>query len=126
MHPMAIIGFALGVGAIVFAVSFWGGEDAFGLRLGRGTEEGEQASAASVLGFGSPAAVEASPADESSDLGDSFAYVPVVTDTLTWRTRVSGLLGLVLAVGLAAGVLAFGVYQAAHLVNQTIAKFLGE
>jgi hypothetical protein len=107
---MAIIGIALGVGAILFAFSFWGGGDAFGLRLGRGAT--------------APPAPEQSPADESSDLGDSFTFVPVTPDSLTWRRRVTGLLGLVLVVGVAAAVLAFGVYQAAHLINETIGKFL--
>jgi hypothetical protein len=126
MHPMAIIGFALGVGAIVFAISFWGEEGAFGLRSDPGTDGGEKTSVASGLGFAAPAASETSSADDSGDLEDSFTYVPVVADILTWRTRASGLLGLVLVVGLAAAVLAIGVYQVAHVLNETIGKFLGK
>ncbi len=112
---MAVIGFALGVGAIVFAISLFGGDETLALH------PGHEPPGKGLLGFG---------ADEEDDgVGpgaDDFVYVPVTPESLTWRTRLSGVVGLVLLIGLGACAVAFGVYQAGHLINRTIAKFLGQ
>jgi hypothetical protein len=114
---MAVIGFALGVGAIVFAVSLFGGDETLALRPG-GEPPGPPSGG--LLGFGPD---EASGEERGTD---DFVYVPVTPESLTWRTRLTGAVGLVLLVGLGACAVAFGVYQAGHLINQTIAKFLGQ
>jgi hypothetical protein len=125
MHPMAVIGFALGIGAIVFAISFWGEEDAFGLRLNHRNARGAETSAETPsLGFGQPGGPLPSPAGEGTDGGDAFTYVPVIQDAPTWRTRLSGVLGLVLFVVLGGTLLALSAYQVGHLINETIAKYL--
>ncbi len=57
--------------------------------------------------------------------GDSFAYVRVAVGGHTpLRTRLLGLLGLILLVAFSAALLAIGLWQAGHVINQTIAKFL--
>ncbi|MEW6058828.1 MAG: hypothetical protein AB1551_01570 [Actinomycetota bacterium] len=125
MHPMAVIGFSLGIGAIVFAVSYWGGEETLAFLPRHGAAGGEKTgSTTPFLGFGTPRARQPSPTDEGADRGDSFTYVPVIADVLTWRTRVTAVVGLILVVGLAALLLALGFYQAGHLLNETLAKFL--
>jgi hypothetical protein len=115
---MAVIGFALGVGAIVFAISLFGGDETLALHPGR---EPPGPSGGGLPGFGSDEREEGE--DRS---GDDFVYVPVTPESITWRTRLTGVVGLVLLVGLGAFAVAFGVYQAGHLINRTIAKFLGQ
>lgn len=57
--------------------------------------------------------------------GDTFAYVRVAAGGHTpLRTRLLGLLGLILLVAFSAALLAIGLWQAGHIINQTIAKFL--
>lgn len=57
----------------------------------------------------------------------TVTYVPLaVAGRIPLRTRLAGLLGIVVLVASAATALAFGLYQAGHVVNQTIAKFLGK
>jgi hypothetical protein len=58
--------------------------------------------------------------------GDSFAYVPVITTPATLRTRLMGLGGLILLVVMSAAFLALSIYQAGHVINQTLARFLGK
>src|SRR6266542_4268762 len=87
MNPVAIIGIALGVGLIAYALSLRG---------------------------------------EDVVTGDSFTYVPVITTPATLRTRLMGLGGLILLVVMSAAFLALAIYQAGHVINQTLARFLGK
>ncbi len=66
------------------------------------------------------------PADEpETAAADSFAYVPLaVADRVPIRTRLLGFLGIVLLIAVSAAALAAALWEAGHLVNQTIAKFL--
>ena len=48
------------------------------------------------------------------------AYVPLGSDRRSWQTRVVGVLGLAIAVTLAAAVLAFSVYQGGAIVARLI------
>jgi hypothetical protein len=58
---------------------------------------------------------------------EHVTYVPLaVAGRLTLRTRLAGVFGIVVLVACAATALALGLYQAGHIVNQTIAKFFGK
>jgi hypothetical protein len=130
MDPMAIIGIAVGVGAIVYALSLrTGAEEALpvhpvddvpgpvsepaGRRLGR-----QARGRADALGFSSSDVSE-------PDVG-SPVYVPVLPSPGPgWRERLAGLIGLVAIVVVAAAILAIGVYQVGHMANEMIERFLG-
>lgn len=127
---MAIIGIAVGVGAIVYALSLrTGTEEALPVhsvdeapgpvseperrRPGRRARGG-----ADALGFSSSGVSE-------SDVG-SQVYVPVLPSPGPgWRERLAGLVGLVAIVVVAAAILAAGVYQVGHMANEMIERFLG-
>jgi hypothetical protein len=50
----------------------------------------------------------------------------VVTTPPTLRTRLMGLGGLILVVVMSAALLALAIYQVGHVINQTLARFLGK
>jgi hypothetical protein len=54
---------------------------------------------------------------------DGGAYVPLGTDRRSWQTRVVGLLGLTIAVTLAAALLAFSLYQGGAMVARLISDY---
>jgi len=121
MNPLAIIGIALGVGLIAYALSLRDDQDDVLLaehvrpdrptagRQGREDESG-------AVGFGP---------GEGVAPGDSFAYVPVINTPPTLRTRLMGLGGLILLVLASAAFLALAVYQVGHVINQNLDRFLG-
>ncbi len=119
MNPVAIIGIALGVGLMVYALSLRNEEDVLlagrirpdAKAARRGREDEPRA-----VGFGRGEDVP----------GDSFVYVPVITTPATIRTRLMGLGGLILLVVMSAAFLALAIYQAGHVINQTLARFLGK
>jgi hypothetical protein len=121
MNPVAIIGIALGVGLIAYALSLRNEDDVVVAErvspdrpkaARRGREDEPRA-----VGFG--------PGEDATS-GESFAYVPVITTPATLRTRLMGLGGLILLVVMSAAFLALAVYQAGHVINQTLARFLGK
>jgi hypothetical protein len=121
MNPLAIIGIALGVGLIAYALSLRDDDDvllAERVRPDRPTagQPGREDESRAV-GFGP---------SEGVAPGDSFAYVPVITTPPTLRTRLMGLGGLILVVVMSAALLALAIYQAGHVINQTLARFLGK
>jgi hypothetical protein len=71
----------------------------------------------SAMGFGEPATAGAEPTP-------GYTYLQVSTQRVAVRDRLLGIIGLVLLLALGAAALAFGLYQAGHLVNQTIEAFL--
>ena len=122
MNPLAIIGIALGVGLIAYALSLRDDQDDVLLaehvrpdRPAAGWPGREEESGA--VGFGP---------GEGVAPGDSFAYVPVINTPPTLRTRLMGLGGLILLVLTSAAFLALAVYQVGHVVNQNLARFLGK
>ena len=117
MHPMAILGIALVVGLIVYALSLRGSELAVQPAVDapegdRGPLPGDDPR---TMGFGP----EAPPPS-----GGSFVYVPLAPSTVDWRTRLGGVAGLIVLVVLTAAILAGVIYQAGHIINQTLAKLL--
>ena len=116
MHPMAILGIALVVGLIVYALSLRGSalavQPAVDAEGDRGPLPGDDPR---TMGFGP----EAPPPP-----GGSFVYVPLASSTVDWRTRLEGVAGLIVLVVLTAAILAGVIYQAGHIINQTLAKLL--
>jgi len=53
---------------------------------------------------------------------DGAVYVPVGSDQRSWQTRTVGILGLLIAITLAAALLAFSLYQ----VGSVLAKLLNK
>jgi hypothetical protein len=122
MNPLAIIGIALGVGLIAYALSL--------------RDDDDDVLLAEHVRPDRPTAGPAGPEDESGAVGfgpgegvapgDSFAYVPVISTPPTLRTRLMGLGGLILLVLTSAAFLAFAVYQVGHVINENLARFLGK
>lgn len=121
MSPLTILGIAVGIGLIVYALSFVGHDETIPVtqvrpdrpRTGRPVPRREGPEA---LGFG-----QFEPPPPPSE---HLAYVPVSTDPETARGRLLGLGGLILLVLASAIVLALALYQAGHLVNQSLARYL--
>lgn len=51
------------------------------------------------------------------------AYVPLASDRRSWQTRVVGLLGLAIAVTLAAALLAFSLYQGGAMIARLVSDY---
>jgi hypothetical protein len=136
MHPMAIIGIAVGVGLVVYAVSLWSGVDEV-LSLGhpqeaaaepaeRGRRRRKRRTDAGP-GPEPPARDPTPPEAVGRAPGDSFAYVRVEPAERTpSTTRVAGFLGLLVIIAASAATLAAAIYEVGHLINQTIARYLGK
>ncbi len=59
----------------------------------------------------------------AASMEDGRTYVPVATDRRSWQTRTVGVLGLLIAVTLAAALLAFSLYQGGSLVARLISDY---
>lgn len=128
---MAIIGTALAVGAVVYALSLrTGAEQALPVHPvdeGAGPISDPRArprrrgrprtTAGDDLGFSSQGEAPAP---------DGLVYLPVLAGGgPRWRDRVAGVIGLIAIVVLAAAIVAVGIYQAGHMANGMIEEFLG-
>ena len=56
----------------------------------------------------------------ATSVQDGRTFVPIVVDRRSWQTRTVGVLGLLIAVTLAAALLAFSLYQGGSLVAKLI------
>jgi hypothetical protein len=133
MDGVSIIGVAVGVGVVVYALSLRSPDEALGneslppapgairsplawVRERTTRPTGEE------LGFGPDAA----PAEQTPE-PESFVYVPVLAAAgPRWRTRIGGVVGLMAVVVIAASLVAIGIYQLGHLLNQMLQGFLGK
>ncbi len=121
MNPLAILSIAAGVGLIVYALSLRSDDETLPVaqvrpdrpKAGRQTSHRDEPDA---LGFG-----QFEPPPPPSE---HLAYVPVSTDSETVRGRLIGLGGLILLVLASAAILALAIYQAGHIINQTLARYL--
>lgn len=52
--------------------------------------------------------------------GTGTAYIPVVPTRGSWQSRLGGVMGLVIAIVLAAATTAFVLYQAGHLITKLL------
>lgn len=105
MAYVLVIAVALATGALVFWLTLRAGsiDAALGPRDGDGF-------------LSDPAAGRRLAADDG-------IYVPVGSDRRSWQTRTVGVLGLLIAITLAAALLAFSLYQAGALVARVIRDF---
>lgn len=75
-----------------------------------------------AIGFeGSPSSAEGEGAVEGP--GPGYTYLRVATRGPSWGDRLQGFVGLVILLVVATAVLALGIYQLGHLVNETIERF---
>jgi hypothetical protein len=132
MDPMAIIGIALGVGAVVYALSLRArpedslpglpGDETL-LPVAPEASRGRLSRARSdpdALGFSNP--IARAPEPDVAPL----VYVPVLAAPgPRWRDRLAGLVGLIAIVIVGAVALAAGVYQVGHMANRMFEQFLG-
>jgi hypothetical protein len=122
---MAILGIALGAGALVYALSLRNADETLTLRPPEdGDGEPPPAPPSAVRRRRRPRAVGFGPEDLGPAELSGSVYVPLAADETPWQRRVAGLLGLIVLVAVSAAVLAGAIYQAGHLINQTIARFL--
>jgi hypothetical protein len=123
---MAILGIALGAGAIVYALSLRNADETLALRPSADDDAGDEPTgpARSRGRNRRPRAVGFGTDDLEPTEPQGSVYVPLSADETPWQRRVAGLIGLIALVAVAAAVLAGAVYQVGHLVNQTIARFL--
>jgi hypothetical protein len=101
---LIVVGLSLLVGGAVYAAT---------MRAGR---EGPTA-----VGFeGSSAEGEGA----AEGPGPGYTYLRVAIRGPSWGDRLQGFVGLVVLLVVASAVLALGIYQLGHLVNETIGRFL--
>jgi hypothetical protein len=130
MSSVAIIAISMGVGVLVWALSLWSGADE-ALALGHAPEApsrwlGRRRGRPRAQGF-EPIAPGAQAPPTLEPTARSFTYVPVLPAGRTsWTTRLAGFLGLLLLIVGAAAVLAATLYEAGHLINQAISKYLSK
>lgn len=134
MDALSIIGVALAVGVVVYALSLRDADESLTERpapAAPGTphhrsswfrqRRSEPVASGAELGFGGEAAV-AKPDPEP----EGFVYVPILASGGTpWQTRVAGVIGILALVGVAAVTMAFGVYSLGHALNRMVQSFLG-
>jgi len=70
-----------------------------------------------------PVADEPGPAP-TARAGPGYTYLRVATSGPSSRERLQGFVGLIVLITASAAVLALAVYQAGHVINQTIEHFL--
>jgi hypothetical protein len=133
MDGLSIIGVALGVGVVVYALSLRSADQELGgdglppapttarWPLAAWLRERTPRPTGGELGFGpQPATVAGEPEPES------FVYVPVLaTSGPQWRTRIGGAIGLLAVIVMAALIVALALYQLGHVLNQLVQGFLG-
>lgn len=56
--------------------------------------------------------------------GPGYTYLRIATSGPSSRERVQGFVGLIVLIAVSAAVLALAVYQAGHIINQTIEHFV--
>jgi hypothetical protein len=136
MDALSIVGVALGVGVIVYALSLRGADESLQAgpvppvpgaarrRIGRPQAAAGPSQRGRDLGFGAEPE-EPAPAEGVHD-PESFVYVPVLAAHGTrWTTRIGGVVGLMALVATAAMAIAVGIYQVGHVLNRMVSGFLG-
>ncbi|MGZ6545072.1 MAG: hypothetical protein ACXVEI_07145 [Actinomycetota bacterium] len=110
---------------MVFFVALVAGAAVYWLTLRAGGVE--RAYASDGDGFMPPPPLPAPssiPASAPSDVwAEDRAYVPMIADRHSWQTRTIGVVGLVIAITLAAALLAFSLYQAGAMVAHMISNY---
>jgi hypothetical protein len=139
MDGVSIIGVALGVGVVVWALSLRAPDEPVGVnRLPPAPAAARSAIArlrrpsatpsADDLGFGrGPAPLEGGFEAEPDPEPESFVYVPVLhAQGPRWKARIGGVIGLLALITVGALAVAIGIYQLGHALNQMLRGFLGQ
>jgi hypothetical protein len=112
---------------IVLFVALVAGALVYWLTLRAGGNESTSASAEGGGGFLPEAPIEEGgyryATSFAASVADGRTYVPVSADRRSWQTRTIGVLGLVIAITLAAALLAFSLYQGGSLVARLISNY---
>ena len=116
---------------IVLIAALVSGALVYWLTLRAGWAEPAAMSADAGSGF-YPEALPEAPMEEggyryatsfATSVADGRTYVPVGVDRRSWQTRAVGVLGLLIAITLAAALLAFSLYQGGSLVARLISNY---
>jgi hypothetical protein len=51
---------------------------------------------------------------------EGTAYIPVVPTRGSWQSRLGGIMGLVIAIVIAAAIVAFALYQGGHIISKLL------
>jgi hypothetical protein len=109
---------------IVFLVALVSGALAYWLTLRAGRAEPAAVAADGGSGFLPDPPEEAGgysyASSYATSVQDGRTYVPIAVERRSWQTRTVGVLGLLIAVTLAAALLAFSLYQGGSLVAKLI------
>ena len=112
---------------IVFIVALVAGALVYWLTLRAGGAEPATSSPEGGGGFLPEAPIEEGgyryATSFATSVTDGRTYVPVGVDRRSWQTRTAVVLGLVIAITLAAALLAFSLYQAGSLVARLISNY---
>lgn len=109
---------------IVFVVALVSGALVYWLTLRAGTLEPVEAAVDNGGGF-LPEPPEASggysyASSYAGTVQDGRTYVPISVDRRSWQTRTVGVLGLLIAVTLAAALLAFSLFQGGSMIAKLL------
>ena len=107
----------------VFFVALLSGALVYWLTLRAGRTEPFDLSMGGGGGFLSDAQENPGGYRYATSVGDGGTYVPIGTDRRSWQTRTIGVLGLLIAITLAAALLAFSLYQGGSLVARLITDY---
>jgi hypothetical protein len=107
----------------VFFVALVSGALVYWLTLRAGSTEPVDLSIDGGGGFLSGAPETPGGYSYATSAPEGRAYMPIGTDRRSWQTRTIGVLGLVIAVTLAAALLAFSLYQGGSLVARLIQDY---
>jgi hypothetical protein len=109
---------------IVFLAALVSGVLVYWLTLRAGREEPAEAAADGGGGFLPEPPPEAGgyryASSYATSVQDGRTFVPITVERRSWQTRTVGVLGLLIAVTLAAALLAFSLYQGGSLVAKLI------
>ena len=108
----------------VFFVALISGAAVYGLTLRAGSIERAIASSDGDGFLPPPPLTTPSTITVTSDpWADDRVYVPMISDRHSWQTRTIGVLGLVIAITLAAALLAFSLYQVGAMLAHAISNY---
>ena len=131
MDALSILGVALGVGVVVYALSLRTPDAPLRPDGTAPSSEPTRSPLARLRSrLAGPTGEELGFADQPMPAGEappeSFVYVPVLASRGSgWRTRLGGVLGLLAMVAIGAVAIAIGAYQVGAMLNRMIEGLFG-
>jgi hypothetical protein len=136
---LSILGVALGVGVVVYALSLRAPDEPVELDALPPAPGASRSAIARLrhrsprpsgedLGFGrGPAPLDRGLEEEPDPEPESFVYVPVLhAQGPRWQRRIGGVIGLLALITVGALAVAIGIYQLGHALNEMLRGFLGQ